>query len=122
MCRLKEPILIFLRPLLATHEAAFQPAHLRLTKKCLRDIVRLISVLINFFVNRFQDDGQISECPTDLTKWAIRLPFSTIWTFGHRLKIICQKGFYEGSFTAKGSDVTYGPGGQILEPKDKGSP
>jgi hypothetical protein len=34
MCGLREAILTLLRPLLATHEAAFQPAHPRLTKRC----------------------------------------------------------------------------------------
>lgn len=56
-------------------------------------------------------DGTISDCPTDVGGWAIRVPFSTLWSYGHNAVIACQTGHYTGAFDAESSGVKYGPGG-----------
>ena len=53
----------------------------------------------------------VSHCASDVGGWAIRIPFSTIWTYGHRAVIGCLRGEYRGTFDARSSGITYGPGG-----------
>ena len=43
------------------------------------------------FVSQVEiEEGLISKCPTDLGEWAVRIPFSTIWTYGHDAQIACD--------------------------------
>ena len=46
------------------------------------------------------DNGAFSDCPTDLDGWSLRVPLSSMYTFGHEVLIACQTGFYAGTFDA----------------------
>ena len=68
------------------------------------------------FLRTFKEQIQLSEtlvtgCPSDIGGWSIRIPFSTIWTYGHKAVIGCLVGPYKGTFDARSSGITYGPGG-----------
>ena len=39
------------------------------------------------------ENGSKSTCPSDLKEWAIRIPFSTIWSYGSSA-ISCEEGSY----------------------------
>ena len=41
------------------------------------------------------DDGSKSICPSDLGEWAVRIPFSTMWSYALKANaIICEEGSY----------------------------
>jgi len=68
------------------------------------------------FLRSFIDEISISttlvtRCPSDIGGWAIRIPFSTIWTYGHQAAIGCMPGEYTGTFDAASNNIQYGPGG-----------
>lgn len=68
------------------------------------------------FLRSFTNSVQVNSthetsCPSDIGNWAIRIPFSTIWTYGHNAIIGCLPGEYQGTFDAASSGIQYGPGG-----------
>jgi hypothetical protein len=69
-------------------------------------------LFLRSFNNEFLvNSTHVSRCPSDIGGWAIRIPFSTIWTYGHNSIIGCLQGQYSGSFDAKSSNIQYAPGG-----------
>ena len=41
------------------------------------------------------ENGSKSTCPSDLTEWAIRIPFSTMWSYATESSaILCEEGSY----------------------------
>ena len=65
----------------------------------------------------------ISYCPSDVGGWSIRIPFSTIWTYGHSALLGCVPLKANGEpafdidqlkFDAESNDIVYGPGGTTL--------
>ena len=41
------------------------------------------------------ENGSKSTCPSDLKEWAIRIPFSTMWSYATESSaILCEEGSY----------------------------